>query len=295
MTPLAYELLKDLTTPNGFRNGNIRDDGGGRFRDVLWAVVNEARFFDVTALADTLPVLADKMSESFDHTEQFARKLAFLPSPTTWIETTSWNPPASQGGAPFYQDRVAIIAHGRRGPTHDATMMMIVKDTTDNDWCYIPLQTKDVSRAEKALFRMPVPMVHSAGVPGRVDGRLIWAHFLLYAALALINTPRIIGRRQHMPHERIEREKIKALGLVGKFPLHAWTEIILKVAPPDDRTGAPSTEAHLTGERCLHFVRTFLRVRMGQLEYVDAHWRGNPALGIKRSRYRLEEGDERTQ
>jgi hypothetical protein len=53
----------------------------------------------------------------------------------------------------------------------------------------------------------------------------------------------------------------------------------------------PASEGHLTGEKCLHFVRTFLRVRMGQLEYVDAHWRGNPALGMKRSRYRLEEGD----
>jgi hypothetical protein len=30
---------------------------------------------------------------------------------------------------------------------------------------------------------------------------------------------------------------------------------------------------------------------MGQLEYVESHWRGNPALGMKRSRYRLEEGN----
>jgi hypothetical protein len=28
---------------------------------------------------------------------------------------------------------------------------------------------------------------------------------------------------------------------------------------------------------------------MGQLEYVESHWRGNPALGMKRSRYRLED------
>jgi hypothetical protein len=131
----------------------------------------------------------------------------------------------------------------------------------------------------------PLPLVGSILDETHENG-----YFICYAFLALINTPRIIGRRQHMPHERVEREKLKALGLVGKFPLHAWTEIVLKVAPPDDRTGEPSTEGHLTGERCLHFVRTFLRVRMGQLEYVESHWRGNPALGMKRSRYRLEPG-----
>ena len=49
----------------------------------------------------------------------------------------------------------------------------------------------------------------------------------------------------------------------------------------------------ITGERCLHYCRTYLRVRMGMLEYVEGHWRGNPALGMKRSRYRLEQ--ERTQ
>jgi hypothetical protein len=288
LTPLAYELLKDLTTPGGFRSGNVRDDHVS-FKKSLWGVVNEARFFDVTALADTIPVIADKMADAFDRTEHFARKLAFLPSPTTWIETTHWGTTA--GGSPFYQDRVAIIAHGRDGPTHDATMVMLVKDTNENDWCWLPSTPHPEDGIVKRAVEMPVPMVHSAGVPGRHNGNLLWVHFWLYAALALINTPRIIGRRQHMPHERVEREKLKGLGLVGKFPLHAWTEIILKVAPPDVRTGEPSTEAHLTGERCLHFVRTFLRVRMGQLEYVDAHWRGNPALGMKRSRYRLEEGD----
>ena len=48
---------------------------------------------------------------------------------------------------------------------------------------------------------------------------------------------------------------MQPLGLVGKFPLRAWTENILKVALPDDRTGEPSKEARLTGEKCLHYCR----------------------------------------
>jgi hypothetical protein len=31
-----------------------------------------------------------------------------------------------------------------------------------------------------------------------------------------------------------------------------------------------------------------LGVRLGQPEYVEGCWRGNPALGIKRSRYKLD-------
>ena len=129
-----------------------------------------------------------------------------------------------------------------------------------------------------------LPLVHSGGVPKRPT----FFDWIVYTVLALINTPRIIGQRQHMPHERTEREKLKQLGLVGKFPLRAWTEIVLKVALPDDRSGEPSKEAHLTGQKCLHFCRTHLRVRLGQLEYVEGHWRGDPALGIKQSRYRVE-------
>jgi hypothetical protein len=131
---------------------------------------------------------------------------------------------------------------------------------------------------------------NSDGQTRRFDRPTASVHdFVDYATLALINSPRVIGQRGHYPHGRAERERLKKLKLVGKFPLRAWTEILLEVAPnPQDRsTGAP-VEMYLTGERCLHYCRTYLRVRHGMLEYVEGHWRGNPALGMKRSRYRLE-------
>jgi hypothetical protein len=110
---------------------------------------------------------------------------------------------------------------------------------------------------------------------------------LLYALLAIINTPRIIGRRQHMPHRGLERRLTQALGAQGRFPLNAWTEIKLQVAPPKDMSGEGSTEAHLTGQRALHFCRSHLRIRCGRLEVVRSHWRGDASLGLRQSRYRL--------
>jgi hypothetical protein len=104
--------------------------------------------------------------------------------------------------------------------------------------------------------------------------------------LALINSPRIIGRQQHMPSRVLEQKLTRGFG-VGKFPLHAWTEIKLEVAKPIEIDDGEPHEAHLTGRRALHFVRKHLRLWNGELIYVTSHWRGDPALGIKQSRYRV--------
>lgn len=108
------------------------------------------------------------------------------------------------------------------------------------------------------------------------------------AVFAIINTPRIIGRRQHMPHRGFERNMVRAMKLVGKFPLHAWTEIRLDVAVPKDMSRDRSVEAHYTGMVAYHWCRAHLRIRLGKLELVKAHERGNPALGFRQSRYRME-------
>lgn len=108
---------------------------------------------------------------------------------------------------------------------------------------------------------------------------------VLLGALACINTPRIIGRRTHLPHRGLERELLKRKAVIGKFPLHAWTEILLDVTPPEEAKGLPDYEARLTGEKALHFVRAHLRIRLGKLEFVSSHWRGSVTNGIKRSRY----------
>lgn len=124
---------------------------------------------------------------------------------------------------------------------------------------------------------------------------------MIYGALALINTPRLIGRRQHMPHAGLQRRLAAERGMVGKFPLRGWTEIVLEVTPPiiaDEQMH----EARLTGGRCLHFCREHLRIVGGVVVTINgrreviggketkvkAHWRGDAALGIKRTRYRLE-------
>ena len=109
-------------------------------------------------------------------------------------------------------------------------------------------------------------------------------HGIAFCALVLdlINTPGLIGLRQHDPH----RGLVKRLATAGSYPLQGWSEVVLK-----HKTVMASQEPHLTGptyHKCLHFVRSHLRhLRCGRVLTIPAHWRGDAALGIKRTRYRL--------
>jgi hypothetical protein len=114
---------------------------------------------------------------------------------------------------------------------------------------------------------------------------------IMVSALLVINSPRNFGRRTHLPHRGLERDLLRRYRGVGKFPLRAWTDIFLKVGGEvEDESGNQTAEGHLTGRRCLHFVRAFKRFRLGRQELVKSCWRGDPALGTKRSRYILESG-----
>jgi len=129
---------------------------------------------------------------------------------------------------------------------------------------------------------MIVPTTCSADDVSRLNKAICF----ITGCLLMINSPKIIGRTTYYPNRALEKKLTQKLG-VGKFPLHAWTEIQLKVNKPVEIDDGEPHEAHLTGRRALHFVRKHIRIRLGQLEYVTSHWRGDPAIGIKRSRYKV--------
>lgn len=102
-------------------------------------------------------------------------------------------------------------------------------------------------------------------------------------ALDLINTPGIVGMKQHAPHRGLAR-KLSAAG-VGRYPLQAWSEVTVKTHTVFDDGEYQSGD---TFRKCLHFVRAHRRhYRSGHETIVRAHWRGDPALGIKRTRYKV--------
>lgn len=247
MTPLAFRLAKEMLTPAKDRTFN--DNAG------LLARLGDIHCFELTAVTPLMDELAKHIR--LGHIDD---RTSFLPAPKTWIETRY------QGGtrlAWFLEEAV------------DKSTARIVTSFSDD-------QTGQFGSAAQGEIRLG-----EREQGGFVDPIAPQAVHLILAALAIINTPRIIGRQSHAPHRGLERRLLSMRGVIGKFPLHAWTEIKLKVADIRDADDEPE-EAHYTGERALHFCRAHLRVRLGRVEIVRSHWRGDASLGIKRSRYVME-------
>lgn len=309
MTPLAWELFEDVHTVSGIHMAEMPFGKDKRKTgQLLWKMLDSAKFFEMTAAMPLYGILAKKMYDAYEDYDKLDTKLAFLPAPITWLET---NQPSLRGLVSDEERNKLInemfqIGYEEKDIKHwyRAAFVFIGDDSTHLAQRYvIQYQTPRVLPGPRIwrIKTMPgLPLVHSGLKPARsyehrtdrgvrTFDKPVAAtmDFMHYAMLALINSPRVIGQRGHFPHGRAEREALKKAKMVGKFPLRAWTEIVLEVMRhPEDRSDTDA-ELHLTGERCLHYCRTYLRVRHGMLEYVEGHWRGNPALGIKRSRYRL--------
>ena len=263
MTPLAHEIMKRRLRNETDRVFHETEPGvfaPGGFPDPLKLLV-DAHYFEVSQIIGTVYELADKILRSGDP------KLAFLPAPHVWIE---YRVPNTSG-------RVAIRLRQKEDNPYASVEIFV----HHNDggivyrviYCFIPLYgSTDFGVSFKPMTNRPHDQLS-----------MIAAN--IYGILAMINSPRIIGRTQHQPHAGMQRAIAKTKALVGSFPLKAWTELRLEVRLPKDETNSKARETILSGSRALHFVRRHIRIRRGRLEIVSPHWRGDPALGIKRTRY----------
>jgi hypothetical protein len=232
-------------------------------------LLDDLHFFECSGIFDPALHLGNDMLRR----PRNAERLAFLPAPRTWIEFLT---PSSKASA-----RTAFLLE------EDGDAAAVRNIFLDRNG--------DVTANVQASLRLPLMGSKEFGTfqvmtdAWRGSDRIICDQTaaLIYAFLAMINTPRIIGRRQHMPHAGLQRQLARARGMVGMYPLRAWQEIVLGVSPPRSEADNEPRETRLTGEKALHFVRCHLRIRLGMLELVTAHWRGDAALGIKQTRYRL--------
>jgi hypothetical protein len=250
MTPLAHHLVKQLLVRKSKQEFDDQADVMASMSDIHCFELSE-----VQNMAFDLGI--DAACKGVDLVQS-----SFLPAPKTWIE---WQTPLGREAYLLSQQRprdiIWVIGCGRFGSRHMGYL------------CWDDLGPK-FTNLELGLCKI--------GEPASIE-----MSATLCGALAMINTPRVIGRRQHMPHRGLERGLLKAKPAVGMFPLRGWTELKLEAFyQRRDETGRLH-EAHLTGEKCRHFCRAHLRIKLGQVEFVGAHWRGNAALGIKQTRYRL--------
>jgi len=257
MTPLAHQLARQLTLPV-----KDRDPVWGANAALLRESLDDAHFFEVTAVIPLIDILPKLGSEAFG-------ELCFLPAPKVWLE--------------------ALYPYGRIG-----LLIEHVKDDTARVtafWPEIVAELGTLSTVSDDYFvtggatYVPQAWMDSLGpLISQLPSILIASCHMF---LAIINSPKVIARKQHAPHSGLQKQLARAFGGVGKFPLRAWTELELVAFSTIKEPNGAEFETRLSGSKCLHFCRKHIRVRNGKLELVSAHWRGDPALGIKRTRYNV--------
>ncbi len=264
MTPMAQAILTDYAAPKAarkFASNNVSVD--------VQALLLDAHAFDLTAVHDMVQPLGLKMSvvEGDRIRGMQATRLAFLPAPITWIEYRNRDMPQRHGVLLIEGDGIALGVIC----VHEGDAMCAVAEIALQLSC-----AEDFGQLRE--FQPHVEWVPTQWVTNMCRD--------IYAMLAIINSPRVIGRKQRMPHAGLQRRLAAARGMVGKYPLQTWSEVVLEVTPPVIDIG--EHEARLTGGKALHFCRAHLRVQHGKLVLVSSHWRGDPALGMKQTRYRVE-------
>jgi hypothetical protein len=268
MTPLAYRIAKQSGLPLK-RREPFNDEGG------LLHKMEDIHCFEVTDVLELVKELGDKWLDKNIDTENVGidKTFAFLPAPKTWIEWLVQSANGSirsgvlleeyQGDEPEYEGTalgtLAMWTHGGEAMgSFERKMLFPLHNAKEFDW-----RVPDTGNEDMDEFF--IRLLHT-----------------VYASLALINSPRVIGRRQHAAHKNLKKFA------VGKFPLHAWTEIKLEVNKPVEvKFGGEPRQTWISGRAALHFCRAYVRIVRGQLQYVSAYWSGDPAIGVKRTRYRV--------
>lgn len=256
MTPLAHAIVADSTLPVAKR----------RYGDAMQRLrlLDDAHFFEVSAVYEA----ARDLSVGMMKTGRAPGRLAFLPAPRTWIE---WAEGSGRCGALLEAQEGDPAASVTWAVTLFEDRRILVSD--DRGWLVL---------GDRAALR---------GITFPDDRSDRWTRALadarLYAFLAMINTPRVIGRTTRQPHAGLQRKIAAARSMPGKYPLQAWHELKLEVRSPRDEAGHEPRQTILTGGKAMHFVRAYCRIQNGQLVLVSSHWKGDPALGIKQTRYRV--------
>lgn len=251
MTPLANRYMKYVTTP-------IKDRPPLSNKDNInvWDAMYGCRCFEITAVVPLINDLNDTLKGKKGVADSVVDTYSFLPAEKTWLEYVD----AGGNRVAHYLERI----DGNR------VMFLLFLDGVCADVCTMQI---DKFLSYVSQNKITPEEVHLVA--------------FTYFALAIVNTPRVVGRREHEPNTGIQK-RVNRSREVAPFKLLPWTEIKLEVTKPEDIDDGETHEGILTGKRALHFCRSHIRIKRGQIEYVTSHWRGDPALGIKQSDYRVQ-------
>lgn len=246
MTPLAHKYFKQLTMPVADR----ADDPYG----ILIPHV-EMHCFEVSAIRQ--PISDSLDNHTYNETLFALPGPHLLPAPATWLEFS--------------------------GPDGERVGYFILE--MDDGWM--------MSIVNKSLTAHPI----IAAVPPLEDGDR-WSFLgkdnppldndtalsLFTEALFLIDvivTPSLVLKVPRDPHAGFARA---FRNLPGGYPLHAWHEVLIN---PEAMKVVSDGKGKFSAKKCLHYCHGHRRnLSEGRVVAVKPHFRGDPALGMMRTKYR---------
>lgn len=253
-TPLAQELIRDVL------HGDAKSWPEGFAEDLM-----RAKCFECSGIVEVSRHLAPAMD---------TRGLLFLPARTTWLEHLIARVPGHRQGYLLSERNGSLVLWGsaRRGNKWMAPMLIGTVELGDDGESWTAVSHTD-------QFATMVNGDNSSLDP---ETEFLRVAGILLGLLAFINTPKIVAQQEHAPHKGLDRELRRA----GKPGLRPWTEIKLEISRPRTASEGGGTET-LRGSRALHYCRTHLRVRLGRLERVTGHFRGDAKNGVVRADYKV--------
>ena len=252
---------------------------------ILQPFPHDVRFFDITEVLDLTRDLGRQAQEK----ATLAESLAFLPSPATWIE---YKPP---GG--YYNGFLLV----ERADKKMASIVEMAGTQARDRFGFLTHLKADIPLLENAdpdawaiestiMFQSALEAGWEKRVPVKdLDQYMLGTQeqaYWLYAILSVINSPKIVARTEHKPQPGLERQLQRQAD--RRFSLMPWHVIKLDVTEPNSEADVGTVTGRMTGPRALHFCRSFLRIRLGKLERVRAHYRGDAAAGIARASYKVQ-------
>lgn len=199
-------------------------------------------------------------------------KIAFLPSPVTWLEWPS------------------IIKNERC-----KNGMLFVQDDQGTDLLFIASVGKVWAMlfTGKLMENLPYKVHDPEGMKWLIGTSIFpideaadeWSSHLTEAlyGLLLLTVPRAVELRPHVPSPALQRSRVRA----RKPPLVECRHVKLNIGNPRIRYERPSDAAcaEAQGKRALHRVcahlRTYTKGReQPKVAFIPSHFRGDPSLGL---------------
>jgi hypothetical protein len=265
MTPLQQALVRELMKPVAARGRHVGEH-------LSSSDIAGARAFECSAVMDLVQDLTFKL-EKVGVPDS---RVVYLPAPLVWIE---WG-----GSAALHVERVGVVLQEVQTAAGKACMVQQACRRKDGQI--------GTDKGEPVV--LPMPGHQDFGLcaslhpdwhdQGRIKGDAKLATYV-YALLAIINSPAHIGRRDHAPHKGLAKQLRAQLGKAAPAE-RPWTEILLEVPCTEESEDGQGGE-RLTGAKALHYCRAHARIRLGRVEFVRGHFRGDAALGVVRSTHRV--------